>query len=67
MTSLEIRILGVVGLVLAFIVALAVVAAATALVSLVGRAWRHASARRVATPLPSPGAERPVPRLKEAA
>jgi hypothetical protein len=67
MTSLEIRILGVVGLVLAFIVALAVVATATALVSMVRRAWVRARAKRPATPLPPIGAERPVARLKEAA
>ena len=65
MTSLEIRILGVIGLVLSLIVALAVVATVTALVALVRRAWVHA--RRPAVPLPPPGAERPVARLKEAA
>jgi hypothetical protein len=67
MTSLEIRILGVVGLVLASIVALAVVATATALVALVRRARARARARRPAALRPPTGAERPVARLKEAA
>jgi hypothetical protein len=67
MTSLEIRVLGVVGLVLAFIVALAVVATATALVTMVRRAWGRARVRRPAAPVPPTGAERPVARLKEAA
>ena len=60
MTTLEIRILGLVGLVLAFIVALAVVATTTALVALVRRAYIRIHARRTAAP-------RPAPRLKEAA
>jgi hypothetical protein len=67
MTSLEIRILGMVGLALAFIVALAVVATATALGALVRRAWVHARAGRPAGLVPPTVVEHPVAHLKEAA
>jgi hypothetical protein len=67
MTSLEMRVLGLVGLVLSLVVALAVVAAAAGLVALIRHAAARLRARRALVHPPAPGAALPAPCLKEAA
>jgi hypothetical protein len=67
MTSLEIRVLGLVGLALSLVAALAVVAAAAGLVALIRQAAARLRARRAPVHPPAPGAARPAPCLKEAA
>jgi hypothetical protein len=67
MTSLEIRVLGLVSLLLSLVVAFTIVATAAALVALVRHAAARLRARRALVYPPAPGAVRPAPRLKEAA
>jgi hypothetical protein len=67
MTSLEIRFLGLMSLVLSAVVALAVVAAAAGLVALIHQAAARLRASRAPVHSATPGAVRPAPRLKEAA
>jgi hypothetical protein len=67
MTSLEIRFLGLVSIVLSAVVALAVVAAAAGLAALIRHAAARLRASRALVHPPTPGVARPTPCLKEAA